>query len=202
MPVGNGLPACWRPWMGTDRVANDLFPASEALGTGSLESRGFWRDTPPSVGPRDVHGRAGRAPGAQPPAPRRLPAGVRRKSQAASLHASSLNRGPGTTPGGLGVAPPQRDPPKPIPSPSSAASGFPICRALAGQRGRGRAQPWRPAPLLTKAAARSARPRRGEVGWGKGSSCGHPHPHQSQGRPRPAHPAGIKSSFNLFYLAS
>lgn len=23
VPVGNGLPTCWRPWMGTDRVAND-----------------------------------------------------------------------------------------------------------------------------------------------------------------------------------
>lgn len=50
---------------------------------------------------------------------------VRRKNQAASLRASSLNPGPGTTPGGLGVAPPQRDPPKPVPSPSSAHLAFP-----------------------------------------------------------------------------
>lgn len=144
-----------------------------------------WRDTPPSARLRGVHGRAGRAPGAQPPAPRRLPAGVRRKSQAASLRASALDPGPGTTPGGLGVAPLQRDPPKPIPSPSSAASGFPICRALAGQRGRGRAQPWRPAPLLTKAAARSARPWVGEAGWGRGSPCGHPRPHPLVAGPTP-----------------
>lgn len=107
-------------------------------------------------------------PGAQPHAPRRTPAGVRRKSQAAAQ-----DPGPGMMPGELRVAPPQRDPPKPIPSPSSAASGFPICRALAGQRGRGRAQPRRPAPLLTKAAARSARLWQGEEGWGRGSPCGH-----------------------------
>lgn len=137
---------------------------------------GSWTLAGPSAGPRGVHERAGRAPGVQPPGPRRPPAGVRRKTQAAELRASTQYPGPGTTPGGLRVAPPQRDPPKSIPSPSSAASGFPICRALAGQRGRGRAQPRRPAPLLTKAAARSARPKRGEVVWGRGSPSGHSPP--------------------------
>lgn len=167
--------------------------------TGSLEGRGFWRDTPPSAGPRGVNGRA---PGAQPPAPSRLPAGVRRESQAASLRAFSLNPGPGTTPGGLGVAPPQRDPPKPIPSPSSVASGFPICRALAGQRGRGRAQPWRPAPLLTKAAAPSARHWRGEVGGGGEDPADNP-PITSRRADSALHtPPGSKAPPNLLYLAS
>lgn len=138
-----------------------LFPA-RALGTSSLEGRDFGHSQGQEPD-REVCTRGQGCLARSHPGPRRPPGGVRKKTQAVALCVSAQDPGPRTTPGvggwgGLGVAHPQREPPKSIPSPSPAASGFPICRALAGQRGRGRAQPRRPAPLLTKAAARSARP--------------------------------------------
>lgn len=161
MPVGMAFQPVGGPGWGRSGCKR-LFPA-RALGTSSFEGRGFWTLAGPRAGPRGVHERA-RVPGAQPPGV--TPPAWRGAKEDPGGCAPRLRTGPRTKDyaggGGcvcvLGVAHPQREPPKSIPSPSPAASGFPICRALAGQRGRGRAQPSRPAPLLTKAAARSARP--------------------------------------------
>lgn len=59
----------------------------------------------------------------------------------------------------------------------------------------------RPPAHKGRGRERLALVRGGGVGEGKPLRTTPP-PHQSQDRPRPAHPAGIKSPSNLFYLAS
>lgn len=123
--------------------------------------------SPPSRRPQsrahqtgDVRRAQGGVPGRAPSAPRR-PGTQARGGSPPPGKAPDWGTRPGTARGVLNRGDPQKTDPLSRPS----ASGFPICRDRAGQRGRGRAL-WRSPPPCSQRPRPRARGRRGRRGWG------------------------------------
>lgn len=195
---------------------SQLFQAGH-LGMGSSEGRGFPRDPgwglwahPKSALPMAAElsapersRAAGAGRGAWQGAIRATPSrdrGARREA------ASRRSSGPGHWSGNCAGGPQEGHPQKTDPLPRPPASGFPICRDRAGQRGRGRAL-WRSPPPCSQRPRPRAPGRRGRRGWGEGQTLGvHPLAEADpsglhvgvekgpEGWKVEAHPAAIKGS--------